>query len=301
MNPSDVPPQLIDDNKIGRTSAGQPMVGLFDTDRTTRHTRPATILQAVMEAAPDDPLDESDEEAAPLVDAVAYAQSVLSAEDIFVLNAVNVEGLTFDALADRLGVGRTQGWRIHQRALRRLRSLLLNNPTIRERLLMPETWNAAAMEVLIDVAGYDESAPPRGRTPDGGWASTVGDQLDAAVDSMVVLGREWDAVRQLQSAAVDAVLCLRSVGRWSLVDFHELLCSKQHDYGHGNILKFGMLGVFVRVSDKCERLKNLTASDAAPRNESLLDTYFDVVGYAVVATMLKAETFQLNLDDEFAY
>lgn len=302
MNPSDDKvPDLLDDRKIGRQSEGEPIVGLFDTDRTSRHVRPATILHALMESAPGDPYDETMEEATPIIEAVAYAQSVLNAEDVFVLNAIDAEGVTFDTLADRLGVSRSQGWRIHARALRRLRALLLNNPTIRERLNMPDTWNAAAMSVLLDIAGYDEGPVEPTRRPFGGWAECVTTQLDDAVNSLVVLGREYDAVRQAQSAAVDAVLYLRSIGRWSLVDFHELICSKHHDYGDGNILTFGMQGVFVRLSDKCERLKNLTRGDIAPRNESLVDTYLDIVGYTVIATMLKAETFELPLDDEFEY
>jgi hypothetical protein len=76
-----------------------------------------------------------------------------------------------------------------------------------------------------------------------------------------------------------------------------LLASKQHDYGHGNITAFGMKGVLVRLSDKVERLINLTTKNA--RNESILDTLRDIVGYCVIALMLHDETFNLDLGDNY--
>ena len=78
----------------------------------------------------------------------------------------------------------------------------------------------------------------------------------------------------------------------------DLLVSKQHDYGTGNILAFGILGIAVRMSDKIERLNNLTRNPLSPRNESLTDTLRDIVGYAVVSGMVVANHFTLELADE---
>jgi hypothetical protein len=75
----------------------------------------------------------------------------------------------------------------------------------------------------------------------------------------------------------------------------DLLASKQHDYGHGNITAFGLLGVAVRMSDKIARLENLVKRDDDAVNEPLLDTYMDIVGYAVIAGMLLNNTFELEL------
>ena len=75
-----------------------------------------------------------------------------------------------------------------------------------------------------------------------------------------------------------------------------LLCRKQHDYGHGNILAFGELGVLVRMSDKFERLKNLHKQGITPKNEAEEDTIFDIAGYAVIDLMLKRGLFELQLD-----
>lgn len=72
-----------------------------------------------------------------------------------------------------------------------------------------------------------------------------------------------------------------------------LVCSKQHDYGQGNILAFGEFGVLVRANDKFERLKNLQGK--SPTNEAVDDTWMDVAGYALIALMLRRGKFTLPL------
>jgi hypothetical protein len=85
----------------------------------------------------------------------------------------------------------------------------------------------------------------------------------------------------------------RIVGTATVTD---VLCSKQHDYGHHNISKFGTIGIMVRMSDKAERLKNLRLRDLSPQNESLVDTLLDILGYSVLALMWLDGTFMLELD-----
>lgn len=64
----------------------------------------------------------------------------------------------------------------------------------------------------------------------------------------------------------------------------QLLERKQNDYGTNNISKFGTKGVLVRVSDKVERLINLTwENDKEPNFESVEDTWKDIAGYAILA------------------
>ena len=114
-------------------------------------------------------------------------------------------------------------------------------------------------------------------------------------------GAEWRLGHYLISTGTLGCRALKDRGDWDIDQMVDLLCSKQHDYGPGNILAFGILGVAVRMSDKIERLNNLTrkiSSDPTPRNESLLDTLFDIVGYAVVTGMLIANHFTLELADE---
>lgn len=73
-----------------------------------------------------------------------------------------------------------------------------------------------------------------------------------------------------------------------------LLIRKQHDYGHDNINNFGVIGIGIRLCDKIARIKNLEKR-GNPKNESLVDSYIDIVGYAVIAIMLDEESFQLQL------
>ena len=70
--------------------------------------------------------------------------------------------------------------------------------------------------------------------------------------------------------------------------------SKQHDYGHSNILKGGEPGLVLRENDKMERLWNLVwvplvegRGPAEPQNEAIEDTWIDIAGYALIALMLK--------------
>jgi len=75
-----------------------------------------------------------------------------------------------------------------------------------------------------------------------------------------------------------------------------LIIRKQHDYGHGNILKFGRFGVTVRMSDKLERRINLEKRGGGPAvEESLEDTSLDLAGYSIIDLMLADGTFLLDL------
>ncbi len=66
----------------------------------------------------------------------------------------------------------------------------------------------------------------------------------------------------------------------------DLLDKKRTDYGTENISKFGTKGVLVRVSDKVERLINLTwKTDKEPNFESIEDTWKDIAGYAILALL----------------
>jgi len=78
---------------------------------------------------------------------------------------------------------------------------------------------------------------------------------------------------------------------------HDILVAKQKDYGHGNINRFGVVGVAVRLSDKIERINHLTERGAQPANESLKDSWIDIVGYSCIACMLEAGSFRMELKE----
>jgi len=265
------------------------------TDYTTEDIRPETLYQALMQSGPNEADQVSIEEVQPLLDVVAYVSEMMTPEETYIVDAIAFEQIGYQELGDRLGVSRTHAWRLHKQAVDRLRYLSLNHRPVRERIGMQPTWNSEAMSELLVIAGsmFDDDEPTKPLNAKRAMLA-ISYNIFGAVEA-IHEERENDASKCLTAAARYAVDYLRSVGKWSFIGMHELLVSKQEDYGHGNILKFGMIGVVIRSSDKLERIKNLTAAGTRPRNESLLDSFRDIIGYAVIARMLKAETFELEL------
>lgn len=76
----------------------------------------------------------------------------------------------------------------------------------------------------------------------------------------------------------------------------ELLHSKHQDYGPGNIMSSGYLGLIVRLGDKLARLQNLmkdvklgetdVPSEVRCRFETIEDTFADIAGYGIIGQML---------------
>jgi hypothetical protein len=63
-----------------------------------------------------------------------------------------------------------------------------------------------------------------------------------------------------------------------------IFAAKQEAYGRGNIAKFGLTGVTIRLHDKLERLINLTHNNAHNNvnDESVADTLLDVSNYGLI-------------------
>jgi len=79
----------------------------------------------------------------------------------------------------------------------------------------------------------------------------------------------------------------------------DLFCKKQHDYGPGNIsvgtqlqtedeIKLSLTGLWFRINDKCQRLKNLLMSGRQPAvtDEPMEDAYRDISNYGIMATIV---------------
>lgn len=69
-------------------------------------------------------------------------------------------------------------------------------------------------------------------------------------------------------------------------DCRELFAKKNNDYGDA-FSKFGTVGVLVRISDKLQRLINITGNkvEVNVTDESLRDTLMDLHNYAAMAIM----------------
>ena len=81
---------------------------------------------------------------------------------------------------------------------------------------------------------------------------------------------------------------------------YELFLHKQHDYGPGNIsvgtqlqtkeeIHLSLTGLWFRMNDKIQRLKNLLMSGRknAVENEPMEDAFLDVANYGIMATIVK--------------
>ena len=82
---------------------------------------------------------------------------------------------------------------------------------------------------------------------------------------------------------------------WRILDSAgNLLIKKHHDYGPKNISQSpgGPLnGLRVRMWDKVARINNLLDSGVAPSNESLRDSFIDLLNYSAIAMMVLDETW----------
>lgn len=253
--------------------------------------RPQTIMEALM-LSTSDTIEESVEELQPLREAVAMCIEQLNEQDQFIVNAVNSEFISFDELGKRLGVSKPHAWRLKNNAYARLQQLLTMHPLIRKKVRVVNTWEQSAAQWVMHIASFAEK--PK--------------EVDTKkLDSLCNSGRiclfetnETPVSLLWTEIAIQAIQELRLKNEWDSGEMSKLLARKQHDYGHKNITKFGMQGVLVRLSDKVERLINLKTHKFEAKNESLLDTLRDIVGYCVVALMLNDETFTLELGENYA-
>lgn len=263
----------------------------FYGDETPMWRRgPENPLQALMESMPNTGPEESVIELAPIREVVAEAVDMLTEEEQWVINALFSEQLSLAKVGKQLNVSKTHVFRIRNRALLKLESLLHDNPLIRKRIRMADTWNEAASQWVVGMSN----------------AATYSDMLDIVhvsnMRDLLLEKQQWLERQSVwQSMGHEAIAELRWRSVWDSGHMLALLCSKQHDYGHENILKGGLYGVAIRLSDKIERYKNLNTKASSdpekswPRNESLHDTLMDMVGYCVVACMLIENTFTLEL------
>ena len=78
------------------------------------------------------------EELQPLREAVADCIEKLSAQDQYIVDALNSEVISLEELGRRLGVSKPHAWRLRNAAYERLKLIFLEHPLIRERLGLDE-------------------------------------------------------------------------------------------------------------------------------------------------------------------
>jgi hypothetical protein len=73
-----------------------------------------------------------------------------------------------------------------------------------------------------------------------------------------------------------------------------LLIRKHKDYGPKNIshsLGGALNGLRVRMHDKVARINHLVDSEVSPSNESLRDSFLDLLNYSAIAMMVLDKTW----------
>ena len=82
---------------------------------------------------------------------------------------------------------------------------------------------------------------------------------------------------------------------WAILDTAgNLLIRKHHDYGPKNIAHSpggALNGLRVRMWDKVARINNLLDSNVSPSNESLRDSFLDLLNYSAIAMMVLDKTW----------
>lgn len=257
--------------------------------------RPGTRTEALMQAAPLAEPQQSLEDVEPIREAVIAKMALLEEQDRFILEAIFFEGISQRELGRRLGLQKSYTGRLVARAKERFERILLTSTIIQERVGMQPSWNSAARGHLLDLAPEGEET----------WDASI-ELIEQSIEdaryhaSFLDDGGEYHP-EQLLFNITDIGMCATALldmkARWSIQRLEDLLVSKQRDYGCGNILAFGLLGIAVRLSDKVARFQNLTATGKTPANESLNDTLDDLVGYTVVARMLVRDQFTLPLEE----
>ena len=272
---------------MAKREIAKEMVGVFTP---LHNSKPMTELEALMQTPPGEEPETSIYELQPLREAVAESIEQLSAEDIFIIEALLSEQISLQQLASRMGITKTHTWRLRNKAFDKLEAILSINPTIRRRIQVAETWNESAQQWLTHLSTLATNPAE---------LDLEEQQIRRDYAASVLMQQEEPSHNFWTGIAVFAINHLRLTDAWDTGCMLNTLCSKQHDYGHHNINRFGMLGVIVRLSDKIERYANLVNRTNAVPNETIVDTVIDIVGYCVVALMLNDGTFELNLSADW--
>ena len=261
--------------------------------------RPQSDMQALMETIPGQEPVASIDELLDLREAVVVAVQKLPSKYRKAIVLTTYEGLSLKEAGERMGFSDVHVMRIRNIAYDKLKDALMMNVQLRRRYEMAKTWEQSAGQWVGHIGSLSGRGKPK---IDFGL---LRDKIDELIDTGFHANMEPHP-DLLVAIAVPVVHYLRHIGEWDTGQMTGLLASKQHDYGHKNIDRFGIKGIIVRLNDKYERLANLeftkqflaAGNTVAPRvNETITDTLCDIVGYCVIGLMVLDDTFKLELGD----
>jgi len=206
------------------------------------------------------------------IEAVQDAIDKLGPQSKFCIEAIFYEGISYSTLGGRLGVSKPHAWRLSKKAMAELERLLINDHSINMRYTMFTTWEEASRAIIDDMDSFIPTNPA--------------------------------ILTQIEGMQKRLAQCVRSqieVPLELIGDVGDMACAQlKHDgnYGHNNINLFGLTGIAIRMCDKIARLLTLVEEGHRPKNEALVDTWQDLVGYSTIAMMVWNETFNLKLSEE---
>jgi len=102
-----------------------------------------------------------------------------------------------------------------------------------------------------------------------------------------------DAVKYIEEEYPETAKSFKEIQK----EQYELFCKKQMDYGPRNIsvgtdlrtdedVKLSLTGLWFRINDKIERLKQLVVFDKAAQNEPMIDAFSDLSVYGIIAQIV---------------
>ena len=111
---------------------------------------------------------------------------------------------------------------------------------------------------------------------------TIGDDMDKV-----------DPVKYIEKEYPQTAKSFKAIQK----EQYELFCKKQMDYGPKNIsvgtdlrtdedVKLSLTGLWFRINDKIERLKQLVVFDKAAQNEPMIDAFSDLSVYGIIAQIV---------------
>ena len=122
------------------------------------------------------------------------------------------------------------------------------------------------------------------------YLNTVGDRVETIIgDNMDSV----DAVKYIEEEYPETAKSFKAIQK----EQYELFCKKQMDYGPKNIsvgtdlrtdedVKLSLTGLWFRINDKIERLKQLVVFDKAAQNEPMIDAFSDLSVYGIIAQIV---------------
>jgi hypothetical protein len=169
----------------------------------------------------------------------------------------------------------------------------------------PTNWNTAASLMMINVVQMAKHPSFANFGGDGVLQEHIEKHFNQIVDGVFhsempaddkTLEKQFAIICAygLNGYATELKISVEEAG----IQVLDTIIGKQRMYGHGNIARFAIPGVAIRLNDKLERLKNLQKHDGPVLFEPINDTWLDICGYSVIALLWIRGWFMLELESE---